>query len=81
MQIVTEYRKFGADCRRLAAQSATPADSRDLELMAVVWERLAKERALDFEKAGAEKNVPWLGYAVLVTFLVSLLIMALRAFF
>jgi hypothetical protein len=81
MQIVTDYWKFGADCRRLAAQSAKPDDSQDLELMAVPWERLAKERARELEKAVAEKNLPWVSYAILISFLACLLITVVRAFF
>ena len=44
MRKVLEYEKQAAECRRLAAQIKTPEKRKQLEDMADVWDRLARER-------------------------------------
>ena len=41
---VLEYEQNAAECRRKASQSKTPQQKKQLEEMAEVWERLARER-------------------------------------
>jgi hypothetical protein len=44
MRKVTEYERQAAECRKLAAQTKTPEQRKQLEDMADVWDRLARER-------------------------------------
>jgi hypothetical protein len=44
MQTVAEYEQAAAECRRLAAQTKNPQQKKQMEEMAEVWERLARER-------------------------------------
>jgi hypothetical protein len=46
MRTVHEYREFAERCRDLAAKLANPRDKRALELMASVWDKVAKEREI-----------------------------------
>ena len=44
MRKVLEYERQAAECRKLAAQIKTPERRKQLEDMADVWDRLARER-------------------------------------
>jgi hypothetical protein len=44
MPKVSEYERQAAECRKLAAQTKTPEERKQLEDMAEVWDRLARER-------------------------------------
>jgi hypothetical protein len=44
MRKILEYERQAAECRRLAAQVKTPEKRKQLEDMADVWDRLARER-------------------------------------
>ena len=44
MRKVSEYERQAAECRKLAAQTKTPEQRQQLEDMADVWDRLARER-------------------------------------
>jgi hypothetical protein len=44
MRKVSEYERQAAECRKLAAQMKKPERRRQLEDMADVWDRLARER-------------------------------------
>jgi hypothetical protein len=51
MRKVLEYERQAAECRKLAAQIKTPERRKQLEDMADVWDRLARER-----RAGIVEN-------------------------
>jgi hypothetical protein len=44
MRKVSEYERQAAECRKLAAQTKTPEQRQQLEDIADVWDRLARER-------------------------------------
>ena len=44
MRKVSEYERQAAECRKLAAQMKTLEQRKQLEDMADVWDRLARER-------------------------------------
>ena len=44
MRKVLEYERQAAECRKLAAQMKIPEKRKQLEDMADVWDRLARER-------------------------------------
>jgi hypothetical protein len=44
MRKVSEYERQAAECRNLAARMKTPEQRKQLEDMADVWDRLARER-------------------------------------
>jgi len=44
MERMAEYEKAAAECRRLATQMKNPQLKQQMEEMAEVWERLARER-------------------------------------
>ena len=44
MRKVSEYERQAAECRKLAAQTKTPDQRKQLEDLADVWDRLARER-------------------------------------
>ena len=44
MQIVLEYEKHAAECRKMAAKTKDFELKRQLENMAEVWDRLARQR-------------------------------------
>jgi len=44
MRKVSEYEREASECRKLAAQMKTPEKRKQLEDMADVWDRLARER-------------------------------------
>ena len=44
MRKVSEYERQAAECRKLAAQTKTPEQTQQLEDIADVWDRLARER-------------------------------------
>ena len=44
MEHMAEYEKAAAECRRLAAQMKNTQLKQQMEEMAEVWERLARER-------------------------------------
>ena len=44
MRKVLEYERQAAECRKLAAQAITLQQRKQLEDMADVWDRLARER-------------------------------------
>ena len=44
MRKVSEYERQAAECRKLAAQKKTPEQRKQLEDIADVWDRLARER-------------------------------------
>jgi len=44
MRKVSEYERQAAECRELAAQAKTPKQRKQMEDMADVWDRLARER-------------------------------------
>jgi hypothetical protein len=46
MRKVLEYELHAAECRKLAAQMKTPEKRKQLEDMADVWDRLARERPM-----------------------------------
>jgi hypothetical protein len=64
MRTITEYRRHAEECRRLARQTAGPADRRALEELAETWERLAKLRERDLvpENAARAPAKPLMGY-------------------
>ena len=53
MQKVLEYEQHAAECREMAAQMRNPRYKKQLEDMAEVWERLARER-----RRGIVENEP-----------------------
>jgi len=53
MRKVLEYERQAAECRKLAAQIKTPEKRKQLEDMADVWDRLARER-----RQGVVENSP-----------------------
>jgi len=44
MRKISEYERQATECRKLAAQMKTPEQRKQLEDMADVWDRLARER-------------------------------------
>jgi len=44
MRKVSEYERQAAECRKLAAQAKTLQQRKQLEDMADLWDRLARER-------------------------------------
>jgi hypothetical protein len=44
MRKVSEYERQAAECRKLAAKMKTPEQRKQMEEMADVWDRLARER-------------------------------------
>jgi hypothetical protein len=44
MHLVAQYRQFAADYRRLAATLTKPADKQAMELFAIGWDKVAKNR-------------------------------------
>ena len=44
MQKLSEYEQNAAECRQKAAESTDPQLKKQLEEMAEVWDRLARER-------------------------------------
>jgi hypothetical protein len=53
MQKLSEYEQNAAECRQKAAQSTDPQQKKQLEEMAEVWDRLARER-----RQGVVENNP-----------------------
>jgi hypothetical protein len=53
MRAVAEYEQAAAECRRLAVQMKNPQQKKQMEEMAEVWERLARER-----RRGIVENKP-----------------------
>jgi hypothetical protein len=57
MHLVAQYRQFATDYRRLAATLTKPDDKQALELFAVGWDRVAKNREAMLRSEGrAEPN-------------------------
>jgi hypothetical protein len=44
MHLVSQYRQFASDCRRLAALLTRPDDKHALELFAIGWDKVADDR-------------------------------------
>jgi hypothetical protein len=44
MHLVSQYRQFASDCRRLASLLAKPDDKHALELFAIGWDKVANDR-------------------------------------
>jgi hypothetical protein len=44
LHLVTEYRQFAHDCRRLAAMLTSQDDKHALELLAAGWDKTAEKR-------------------------------------
>jgi len=44
MHMLTLYRQFAVDCRRLAATLTEPADKQALEVFATAWDKAAESR-------------------------------------
>jgi hypothetical protein len=58
MKTVAEYLEFAEKCRELAAQLANPKDKRATELMAMAWEKAARQREEQIRKNGFESGAP-----------------------
>jgi hypothetical protein len=44
MHLVSQYRQFASDCRRLASLLTKPEDKHALELFAIGWDKAANDR-------------------------------------
>jgi hypothetical protein len=58
MQKISEYEQNAAECRHTAAQMKNPQQKKQLEDMAEVWERLARERRQGIVENGPDKVQP-----------------------
>jgi hypothetical protein len=58
MHLVSQYKQFASDCRRLAALLTKPDDKHALELFAIGWDKLANDREAMLHSERHSEQVP-----------------------
>ena len=71
MKKIADYERHAAECRQLAAEMKNPQQRKQLEDMADVWDRLARERRQGIVENNRDQAQPQTGTIFIIGYSVT----------